>query len=119
MKHLFIALLLLVGLTGHSLAASSEEVDESFDRIKYESEAYENERKISYIGQMTLSISDYATLFDDYKDKDSEFLKLIIREKETSKSLSGLAHTRPRDDINLHFLTPKTTEFSSALTQPI
>ena len=102
MKHLFIALLVMVGLAARSFAASPEEIQESIDRIKYESDHYDNERKITYLGAISLSIYDYTTLFDDFSEKDSEFLKLIVKEKDTTKSF--FPRTRPRDDINSHFL---------------
>jgi len=103
MKHLFIAMLVMVGLAARSFAASSEEIQESFDRIKYESDHYDNERKITYLGAISLSIYDYTTLFDDsFSQKDSEFLKLIVKEKDTTKSF--VPSTRPRDDIKAHFL---------------
>lgn len=101
MKHFFIALV-MVSLAARSFAASSEEIEEKFDRIKYESDYYDNERKITYLGAISLSIYDYTTLFDDFSEKDSEFLKLIVKEKDTTKFL--VPSTRPRDDINLHFL---------------
>lgn len=102
MKHLFIALLVMIGFAARSFAASPEEIQESIDRIKYESDHYDNERKITYLGAITLSIYDYTTLFDDFSEKDSEFLKLIVKEKDTTKSF--FPSTRPRDDINSHFL---------------
>jgi len=92
MKHLFIALLVMVGLAARSFAASSSEL---IAAAKYGSESYADWRQITYWGRASLSVRDY-----EYGSGDSEFLKLIVKPRTSS-----LSDKNPRDDIQKHFLT--------------
>lgn len=75
--------------------AASDRVD--FDPIKYGSESYAEWRQVTYWGKTSISVRDY-----EYGSGDSEFLKLVIKNKADRFSAD-----KPRDDIQKHF----TTEF--------
>ena len=94
MKHLVIALLVMVSLAARSFAASSEDRDR-FDAIMYGGESYDDWRQITYWGKTSLSLRDY-----EYGSGDLEFLKLIVKQKTSSFS-----DENPQDDIQKHFLT--------------
>lgn len=80
----------IVLLTGDAFAIDLEEMDKS----SYESDRYDNYRKITYWGRALLVIRDYQ-----YGSGDAEYLKLVVRDR-TKK----IEKYNPREDMKQHFM---------------
>lgn len=91
-RNLIIAVVIIFGFASRAWGATSSE---EFDAIMYGSESYTPWRQITYWGRASVSVRDY-----EYGLGDSEFLKLIVKDKT-----KPYPSDRPRDDIERHFLT--------------